>query len=130
MHSQNLDKRKGVDNLDKANDKDDDCVKKNSLKLVENGDSRSSEGSVSGDDKNECDCVDSCLVVDDNSQNIIPMKLMLKQLMKINVDTCASGKQGYEKYEADLKKQCCNRHYYFILMDLQMPVMDGMQATE
>ena len=56
--------------------------------------------------------------------------MMIKQLLNINVETATNGQHGFEKYEADLKKTCCKKYYHFILMDLQMPVLDGMQTTE
>jgi CheY-like chemotaxis protein len=41
----------------------------------------------------------------------------------IEVEVAGSGREAVEKYTAD------PRHYSLILMDVQMPGMDGLQAT-
>jgi signal transduction histidine kinase/DNA-binding response OmpR family regulator len=60
------------------------------------------------------------LVVEDNEIN----KLLLTQLFKnweVKYDVTGNGKQAIEKLK--------NKHYSIILMDIQMPVMDGYTAT-
>lgn len=60
------------------------------------------------------------LLVEDNQMNIIVTKKLLKN-WKVNVDVALNGKIGAAK--ADQKD------YDIILMDLQMPVMDGFSST-
>jgi signal transduction histidine kinase len=63
----------------------------------------------------------SILLVEDDRVNQIVMEKMLESF-SICVDLAQNGKEGVEK--AKQKK------YDLILMDVQMPVMDGIQATK
>jgi two-component system, sensor histidine kinase and response regulator len=49
---------------------------------------------------------------------------MLLQKVGISVDLANNGKEGFEKFIANQTK------YDFILMDLQMPIMSGYEATQ
>ncbi|HXA02640.1 MAG TPA: ATP-binding protein, partial [Cytophagaceae bacterium] len=60
------------------------------------------------------------LLVEDNEMNQLFTKNILKNL-KLNVDIASNGLIALEKVKI--------RNYDVILMDLQMPVMDGFQAT-
>ncbi|WP_136608985.1 response regulator [Paenibacillus dokdonensis] len=62
------------------------------------------------------------LVVDDHPVN---QKLMVSMLGKLGLkaDVAEDGQQAVEKAQS-------NPGYRFIFMDLQMPVMDGLEATE
>jgi signal transduction histidine kinase/DNA-binding response OmpR family regulator len=61
------------------------------------------------------------LVVEDNSIN---MKVALNMLEKFGcrADTAANGKEAVDAFDAN--------EYDIILMDIQMPVMDGLNATK
>ena len=43
--------------------------------------------------------------------------------MGLEIDTADNGLEAYEKITGD-------RHYDVVLMDLQMPVMNGLEATK
>jgi signal transduction histidine kinase/CheY-like chemotaxis protein len=60
------------------------------------------------------------LVVEDNQVNAVVANSILKK-WNITADTVKNGKEAIEQ----LKKQ----HYDLVLMDLEMPVMDGYAAT-
>ncbi|KAJ5185891.1 CheY-like superfamily [Penicillium cf. griseofulvum] len=62
------------------------------------------------------------LIVDDNEINV---KIMATFMRKINCsyDTAHNGLVALEKYKSS------NFHYDFILMDISMPVMDGLVST-
>ncbi len=60
------------------------------------------------------------LLVEDNRMNIIVTKKLLKN-WDIEVEVALNGKIGVEKASAD--------DYNIILMDLQMPIMDGFEST-
>jgi len=64
------------------------------------------------------------LVVDDYSVNRYLHKLLLEQ-EGVQVSVACNGKEAVEKYKAHL-----NDPYDFIMMDVQMPVMDGFVATK
>lgn len=61
------------------------------------------------------------LLVEDNLINQKIMVLSLKKLVK-NIDIANNGKEALEKFGTS--------RYDLILMDVQMPIMDGMKATE
>ncbi|KAF9249004.1 hypothetical protein DTO013E5_8159 [Penicillium roqueforti] len=62
------------------------------------------------------------LIVDDNEINV---KIMSTFMRKINCsyDTAHNGLVALEKYKSS------NFHYDFVLMDISMPVMDGLVST-
>jgi len=78
------------------------------------------------DERNDRDLCYRILVVDDAPMN---RKLLTRLLMKRghHVDMAEDGLQAYEKVVAEMKE---GRRYDTILMDFQMPVMDGPTATQ
>jgi signal transduction histidine kinase/DNA-binding response OmpR family regulator len=64
------------------------------------------------------------LLVDDNKTNQ-EVILGLLSSSGIIVDTASNGKEAVEKYQSSLQ----DKKYELILMDLQMPIMDGYEAT-
>jgi two-component system, sensor histidine kinase len=61
------------------------------------------------------------LVVEDSEDNQLLVRLYLTR-MGMNVDFAQNGREGVE--------QATERHYDLVLMDMQMPVMDGYRATQ
>ncbi len=61
------------------------------------------------------------LIVDDNQQNIFSLKSLLS-LHNFQVDTALSGEEALRK----ILKQ----HYSLIILDVQMPDMDGFEVAE
>lgn len=45
--------------------------------------------------------------------------------MHINVDKALNGKEAVELFRENLNRQCCRSKYKIVLMDLNMPIMDG-----
>lgn len=60
------------------------------------------------------------LLVDDNPDNRMLIQAYLKA-MKLTIDHAANGQEGVEQFQQN--------HYDLVLMDVQMPVMDGHEAT-
>ena len=60
------------------------------------------------------------LVVEDNEVNILLLRHLFKN-WEVKYDLAGNGRQAIEKLK--------NRHYNIILMDIQMPVMDGYSAA-
>ncbi|MBP7821841.1 MAG: response regulator [Saprospiraceae bacterium] len=64
------------------------------------------------------------LLVEDHKLNqIVATKTLQKLLPGINIDIAENGKIAIDKIQQ-------NNHYSVILMDIQMPVMDGYEATQ
>lgn len=63
------------------------------------------------------------LLVEDNDLNREVAKEMLEEYGMV-VDTAEDGKEALEIFSRSPKK-----HYFAILMDIRMPVMDGLEAT-
>jgi len=74
-----------------------------------------------------CQC-HKFLVVDDNELNRFAMQGLLRKYDDIS-DEALNGEQAVEMVVERKNNKCCNK-YVLILMDLNMPVMDGMKATE
>ena len=114
---------------------DGDRGSRNNINLFESLGGRSissgtdgTEGSQSESEKS-CSCVDSILLIDDICYNVIPMKMQLKTLLNVHVETCTNGKQGLDRYVEDISKTCCQKYFHLILMDLNMPMMDGCNSA-
>ena len=78
-----------------------------------------------------CGCKPKILVVDDMEFNIIPVRFLLKQNYNIDIEDASDGKVALDKFTKELKKPCgcINRAYRLIFMDIGMPVMDGIEAS-
>ena len=63
----------------------------------------------------------SILVVEDNAMNQMVIKMITKKWLNTKVDFANNGQEGVQKLMDD--------EYDIILMDLQMPIMDGYEAT-
>ena len=61
------------------------------------------------------------LIVEDNKANQIFMKVVLKKL-GLDFDIADNGKIAVDLYK--------NFHYPLILMDINMPILDGIEATK
>ena len=80
--------------------------------------------------KQKCNCA-PVLVVDDNNFNLITMETLLKSL-DVKVATASNGLQAVQKIEERRLNPCglnC-RDFVLVFMDLDMPVMDGYEATQ
>ena len=68
--------------------------------------------------------------MDDNFFNLVPLELILRETFQLTVDKAQNGLDAVNKVRNDINKKCCNVRYKLILMDLNMPVMDGFRATQ
>ena len=77
---------------------------------------------------NPC-CKATALIVDDNIFNLIPLELVLKAKFNIQVDMAMNGQEAVEMFKMNSLKTCCDVRYKIVFMDINMPIMDGYQAT-
>ena len=57
---------------------------------------------------------------------------MIKENYNIDIEDACNGKIALDKFKAGFDKpcKCINRTYRLILMDIAMPVMDGIESTK
>jgi len=67
----------------------------------------------------------STLIVDDVPMN----RKMLKRLLMNRVDECDEAEDGQQAVDMVREAMGRGKHYDIITMDYQMPVMDGVRAT-
>ena len=77
-------------------------------------------------------CEPRILVVDDSEMNIMVLQTMIRAEFNLEVESAADGLIAVNKFKASLQKDCgCeNRAYRLIFMDIQMPNLDGLQASQ
>jgi CheY-like chemotaxis protein len=68
--------------------------------------------------------IPTVLIVDDNVYNLYALKSLLTSL-NILCDTAYNGKEA-----AELVRKKKLQNYSLVLMDLEMPIMDGLEATK
>jgi CheY-like chemotaxis protein len=78
-------------------------------------------------ERKKCDCR-NILICDDNHFNIISIRLQLQHLGR-ECDAASLGDIALQKVREKLKSSCC-RYYKLIFMDLEMPVMDGLETSK
>lgn len=69
------------------------------------------------------------LIVEDNTTNRVILKTFLKK-RGVGVVEAENGKLGVEKFQEEVRRRQGRAGFEFVLMDLQMPVMDGNVATK
>ncbi|EAR88385.2 ATPase, histidine kinase-, DNA gyrase B (macronuclear) [Tetrahymena thermophila SB210] len=77
--------------------------------------------------KKKCQC-NEVLVVDDNQFNLLVM-IKLLQSYSIIADQAFDGQKALDLVIQKSKNACCS-HYRLILMDIDMPIMNGYQSTQ
>ena len=57
---------------------------------------------------------------------------MIKEIYDMDITEAVNGKIAVELFKESLKKpcKCINRAFKLIIMDLQMPVMGGVEASK
>ena len=76
-----------------------------------------------------CNCKATVLIVDDNYFNLIPLGILL-QGMGLTVETASGGQEAIDQFITNRQKKCCKVKFQLVLMDLNMPEVDGFQATK
>ena len=78
----------------------------------------------------ECGCSELVLLVDDNSYNVVPVRMGLSKQYGLSLKRAENGQHAFDMFKADMEKTCCDVRFQIILMDLNMPVMGGVESTK
>lgn len=66
------------------------------------------------------------MIVDDDIFNLFAIQQLIETLGNFKIENAVNGEEAIAKV---LAKSSLGESYSIILMDLNMPVMDGMKAT-
>ena len=80
-----------------------------------------------------CNCVSSVLIVDDNIFNLFALETLLMTKRQLHSVRAENGALAIDKFLENRRQshKCnCGKGFKLILMDINMPVMDGCSATE
>ena len=83
--------------------------------------------SVGGRDELDCNC-SQILIVDDIQVNIFILKGLLG-LLDLTADEASNGLIALQMYNESYMKRSCCLNYMLIMMDCNMPIMDGYETT-
>jgi len=68
-------------------------------------------------------------MVDDNEYNVYALNILINRL-GFKADSANNGKTAVDMILAKESDDTCNCQFKVILMDLNMPLMDGYEATK
>jgi CheY-like chemotaxis protein len=74
-------------------------------------------------------CCSNILLVDDNYFNIEVLQSLIEVQLQFRCDSAFNGLEAVNKVKERNRNQCCSKHYKFIFMDVNMPIMDGYTAS-
>lgn len=95
--------------------------------------SNSIRGSEVSDDQDQiyhCCSKATVLLADDLVFNMIPVEQILTSDYGLKCDKANDGEIMLKMYLDNMEKTCCDVHYRIILTDINMPRMDGIEASE
>ena len=74
-------------------------------------------------------CWSNILLVDDNYFNIEVLQSLIEVQLQLSWDSAFNGEEACHKVTDRYKQTCWSKHYKFIFMDVNMPIMDGYAAS-
>ena len=78
----------------------------------------------------DCCSKATVLIADDIVFNMIPLENILVHTYGLTVDKAKDGFEELNMYLENMNKKCCDVHYRIILTDINMPRMDGIEASQ
>ncbi|KRW99403.1 Signal transduction histidine kinase, homodimeric domain [Pseudocohnilembus persalinus] len=94
---------------------------------------RNAKKKVNENKNHICDCKD-ILIVDDDIFNLNALSLILQTRYKISTIQAFNGLEALNfvtNRQQDMQKQCkCSKHFKLIIMDIDMPVMNGIESAK
>ena len=108
--------------LDKKCSKKQEIYKKSASLVYWDNESNSS---ISKERSQNCNCC-KIIIIDDNYFNLLALSELLKSYKLISV-LARSGEEGIEMINSKKKDLCC-KNYSVILLDIEMPIMDGYEV--
>ena len=70
------------------------------------------------------------LIVDDSDFDLMPLEAILTDMCEVEVEQANGGQDAIDKFKADHGKSCCTDYIKLVFMDVNMPEVDGRQATQ
>eukprot|EP00347_Sterkiella_histriomuscorum_P003392 403364475 len=85
-----------------------------------------------------CKSAPNILIVDDNIFNVVTLQTIIESLFDVTIDKAMNGLEAVNKVKTKMQNiqacRFCNeikqRNYKIIFMDANMPIMDGLQASQ
>lgn len=70
------------------------------------------------------------LIVDDSPFNILGIETLLKFIPNMTIHKSFNGLDGYKKVKDNYEKMGDGNRYFMIFMDLDMPIMNGIESIK
>ena len=70
------------------------------------------------------------LFIEDDDNNVTPIKKMLSIRFGLEVDQVSSLKKGLDKFKNDIRKACCDLRYQIVFLDLNAPLENGIKVAK
>ena len=75
-----------------------------------------------------CTCKATVLIVDDDPLGLYPLEAILESVGIVS-EQALGGQQAVDQFIANQEKKCCQVKFKIVLMDLEMPQVNGFKAT-